>query len=94
MNMAENTIAYKAGEHKGYEDTAFDGLSQSLEIISKKGIKVVINGGSLNPAGLAERIAALVWQSPQHAKSMKHLILTIGSVKRAWTTAQSSICLW
>ncbi|RFU32914.1 hypothetical protein B7463_g3417, partial [Scytalidium lignicola] len=56
MNMAESAEAYSAGQHEGFEATAFEGISQSLEILARKGTKVVINGGSLNPAGLAKKI--------------------------------------
>lgn len=59
MNMAESAEAYRAGKHEGFETTAFEGISQSLEILAQKGTKVVINGGSLNPAGMAKKIHEL-----------------------------------
>jgi hypothetical protein len=40
--------------HPGYEQTALDGLLQSIEVISQKQIKVVVNGGALNSKVLAE----------------------------------------
>ena len=62
MNLAENAEAYRAGQHPGYAETAWAGLQQSLDIIAERKIKVVINGGSLNPAGLAAKVSALVSQ--------------------------------
>ncbi|TGJ79634.1 hypothetical protein E0Z10_g9132 [Xylaria hypoxylon] len=55
-NLAQHAEAYAKGEHPGYASTAYDGLKKSLEIINEKRIKVVINGGGLNPKGLAEVI--------------------------------------
>lgn len=60
MNLAENALAYKAATHPGYVDTAWAGLQESLETIAERGIKVVINGGSLNPSGLAAKVSSLV----------------------------------
>ena len=60
MNVAENAESYRAGQHPGYVDTAWAGLQQSLDIIAERHIKVIINGGSLNPAGLAAKVSALV----------------------------------
>ncbi len=60
MNLAENAEAYKAGKHPGWVDTAWAGLQQSIEVIAERRIKVVINGGSLNPSGLARKVALLV----------------------------------
>jgi hypothetical protein len=66
INMAENAEKYRAGTHPGWEPTALDGLNLSLEVLNEKRIKVVINGGSLNPKGLAEKVQSLV----RHAKTM------------------------
>lgn len=60
MNLAENAEAYKAGKHPGWVDTAWAGLQQSIEVIAERNIKVVINGGSLNPSGLAQKVALFV----------------------------------
>lgn len=60
MNLAENAQAFKAGKHPGYVETAWLGLQDSLETIAERGIKVVINGGCLNPSGLAARVSSLV----------------------------------
>ena len=35
--------------------TAWDGLQQTVELANEKRIKIVINGGGLNPKGLAEK---------------------------------------
>lgn len=53
-NLASNAEAYAKGEHPGYVLSAYNGLRLSLEAINEKRIKVVINGGGLNPKGLAE----------------------------------------
>jgi hypothetical protein len=60
MNLAENAERYAAGKHDGWEPTAWDGLEQTLDVLDSKGIKVIINGGSLNPGGLARKCQALV----------------------------------
>lgn len=53
INLASNAEAFRAGKHPGYEPTALDGLKLTLPLINEKRIKVVINGGALNPKGLA-----------------------------------------
>ncbi|KAI8713876.1 hypothetical protein NCS52_01233500 [Fusarium sp. LHS14.1] len=60
VNMANNAEAFREGRHPGYEETAWDGIQQTIDVISQKRIKVVINGGALNPGGLATRVAKLV----------------------------------
>jgi Acyclic terpene utilisation family protein AtuA len=60
MNLAERAQDYAAGTWDGFEETAWEGLQESLEVLAQKGTKVVINGGSLNPKGLAEKVNALV----------------------------------
>ncbi|KAF7885099.1 hypothetical protein EAF00_010917 [Botryotinia globosa] len=62
MNMAENAEAYRAGNHPGYISTSLEGLSQSLELLAEKKTKVVINGGALNPEGLARKVDELAKQ--------------------------------
>ena len=73
MNLAENAEVYAAGIHPGWEPTAWDGLEQSLEAASERRTKIVINGGSLNPRGLAEKTEELVNQ--------KNLMLKVGYVE-------------
>ena len=58
--MANNAEAFREGRHPGYEETAWDGIQQTIDVISQKRIKVVINGGALNPGGLATKVAKLV----------------------------------
>ncbi|ROV99717.1 hypothetical protein VSDG_02978 [Cytospora chrysosperma] len=60
VNIANNAEAYKQNKHPGYEETAWEGLQQTIDVISQKGIKVAINGGALNPGGLAMKVAELV----------------------------------
>lgn len=61
MNLAEHAEAMAAGQHPGYDPYAWDGIEQSIDAISAKRIKVIINGGALNPRGLAIRTQELVW---------------------------------
>jgi hypothetical protein len=60
VNMANNAEAYAQGKDPGYEETAWQGLKQTIDVIAQKRIKVAINGGALNPEGLAVRVAELV----------------------------------
>lgn len=60
FNIAMNAQAMRRGEHPGYEPSAWDGIEMSLEVLADKRIKVVINGGALNPKGMAERAQKLV----------------------------------
>lgn len=66
--MAQNAEAFAAGKHQGYEPTAWDGLQQSMETINAKGIKVIINGGALNPLGLAKRCQSLMTERGYNLK--------------------------
>jgi hypothetical protein len=60
MNIAENAEAYRNGNHDGWEPTAWEGLSTSLNALAERKTKAVINGGALNPAGLATKVHELV----------------------------------
>ena len=60
VNLAENAEAMAAGKHEGFEPTAWDGLQQTIGVLSSKRIKVIINGGALNPMGLAKKCYDLV----------------------------------
>ncbi|MCJ1396817.1 hypothetical protein MMC11_000007 [Xylographa trunciseda] len=55
MNLAQNAEAMRTGSHPGYEPTALEGLTLSLDVVYEKRIKVIINGGALNPKALAEK---------------------------------------
>lgn len=58
--MAEHAEAVARDAHPGWAATAWDGLQQSVDLLDERRIKVVINGGSLNPKGLAEKTLDLV----------------------------------
>jgi hypothetical protein len=60
MNIAENAEAYRSGRHPGYEPFALEGIKGSLDLVAQKNVKSIINGGSLNPKGLAEECVKLV----------------------------------
>lgn len=60
VNIAENAQAHAAGKHPGWEQTAWDGIEQTIDLLNEKRIKVVINGGAHNPKGLAEKVQELV----------------------------------
>ncbi|OQE21338.1 hypothetical protein PENSTE_c012G02101 [Penicillium steckii] len=60
VNLANNAQAWRDGNHPGYEPTAWDGLQQTIDVIAEKGIRVVINGGALDPRALALKVEALV----------------------------------
>jgi len=60
VNIAENAEAHAKGQHPGWEETAWDGIQQSIEILDKKRIRVIVNGGAHNPKGLAEKVQQLV----------------------------------
>lgn len=62
INIAGNAEAFASGQHVGYEETAWEGIRQSIDVIHKKQIKVAINGGALNPKGLALKVSELVRQ--------------------------------
>ncbi|KIW91221.1 uncharacterized protein Z519_08117 [Cladophialophora bantiana CBS 173.52] len=60
MNLAENAQKMAVGKHDGWEPTAWDGLEQTLDVIKDKGIRIIINGGALNPRGLAKKAQKFV----------------------------------
>ncbi|RDW90443.1 acyclic terpene utilization AtuA family protein [Aspergillus mulundensis] len=60
VNLANNADAWRAGKHPGYEETAWEGIQQTIDVIAEKGIKVVINGGALDPKALALKVQGLV----------------------------------
>uniref|UniRef100_A0A8H7NC75 DUF1446 domain-containing protein n=1 Tax=Bionectria ochroleuca TaxID=29856 RepID=A0A8H7NC75_BIOOC len=69
-NLAESTL--KNAPH-AWVNTAYEGIKMSLDIINEKKIKVIVNGGALDPKGLAEEINKLVKE--------KRLDLTIAYVQ-------------
>ncbi|EAA33181.2 DUF1446-domain-containing protein [Neurospora crassa] len=68
LNMANDAEAYRNGQHPGWMPTAWDGLCKSVEILKEKRIKVIINGGCLNPRGLAEKTHNLVQEKKLNLK--------------------------
>ncbi|KAJ4417709.1 hypothetical protein N0V82_005983 [Gnomoniopsis sp. IMI 355080] len=54
MNLAYNAEAFRRGENPGWISSAWDGIQKSIELLDEKRIKLIINGGCLNPRGLAE----------------------------------------
>ncbi|KAK6358325.1 hypothetical protein TWF730_007671 [Orbilia blumenaviensis] len=60
MNLATNAEETAKGTHPGWIPTALDGLQQTLDIANEKRIKIIINGGGLNPKGLAEKTLEMV----------------------------------
>jgi len=60
VNIAENAQAHAAGKHPGWEQTCWEGIKQTIDILATKHIKVIVNGGAHNPKGLAEKVQKLV----------------------------------
>ncbi|KAL2872696.1 acyclic terpene utilization AtuA family protein [Aspergillus lucknowensis] len=60
VNLANNAEAWRARKHPGYEETALEGIQQTIDVIAEKGIKVVVNGGALDPKALAMKVQTLV----------------------------------
>lgn len=60
VSLAENAEAMRAGKHDGWVSTCWDGIEESLDIVVEKSIKIIVNGGGLNPRGLAEKVQRLV----------------------------------
>lgn len=59
VNLANNAQAWRKGQHPGYEPSAWEGIQQTIDVIAEKGIRVVINGGALDPKALALKVEAL-----------------------------------
>lgn len=55
MNLANGAEAFRRGDNDGWIPTAWDGIQKSIELLDEKRIKLIINGGCLNPRGLAEK---------------------------------------
>ena len=68
FNLAINAIAAKHGTHPGWEQTFMDGTKETLELIASKNLKLVTNGGALNPKGAAQEIQKWV---DQHKYNLK-----------------------
>jgi hypothetical protein len=59
MNIAWNAIAKSSDPALGYEAGFLDQLSQCMDSIVAKGLKVVTNAGALNTAALASKVEEL-----------------------------------
>jgi len=88
VNIAENAEAHAKGQHPGWEETAWDGIQQSIEILNKKRIRVIVNGGAHNPKGLAEKIQQLV----QYAFSFLSRLTNIIIGPEEGSESQSGVC--
>jgi hypothetical protein len=64
LTLADTVQRTKASSHRGFEETALEGISLALEVANKKRIKIVVNGGAVNPKGLAEEVTKIVLGSP------------------------------
>ncbi|KAH0845007.1 hypothetical protein FOPE_09338 [Fonsecaea pedrosoi] len=60
INLPENKKGMDAGLHDGWEPTCWDGFVQTIDLIAQKELKVIVNGGALNPGGLAAKVQQLV----------------------------------
>ncbi|OAL35130.1 hypothetical protein AYO20_05607 [Fonsecaea nubica] len=60
INLPENKKGMDAGLHDGWEPTCWDGFMQTIDLIAQKELKVIVNGGALNPGGLAAKVQQLV----------------------------------
>ncbi|KAF2006741.1 DUF1446-domain-containing protein [Amniculicola lignicola CBS 123094] len=68
VNIAENAQAHAQGAHPGWEQTAWDGIEQTINLLAEKRIKVIVNGGAHNPKGLAEKVHQLVTEKNLNVK--------------------------
>ncbi|KAI1274235.1 DUF1446 domain-containing protein [Xylaria sp. FL0933] len=60
VNLGTVAADMRDNDHPGWIPTAWDGLQQTIQLADEKGIKIIINGGGLNPRGLAEKTHALI----------------------------------
>ncbi|KAJ4358248.1 uncharacterized protein N0V89_002828 [Didymosphaeria variabile] len=60
VNVGENAQAHAAGQHPGWEQTCWDSIEQTIDLLAKKTIRVVLKGGAHNPDRLAEKVQQLV----------------------------------
>ncbi|CAK7230055.1 hypothetical protein SCUCBS95973_007444 [Sporothrix curviconia] len=58
-NLAQEQAAIAAGTGKGFKKNAWEALQLSMDVIAEKRIKVIIDGGGLNPRALAEHCQEL-----------------------------------
>ncbi|KAL1889954.1 hypothetical protein Sste5346_008532 [Sporothrix stenoceras] len=58
-NLAQEQAAIVAGTGEGFKKNAWEALQLSMDVIAEKKIKVIIDGGGLNPQALAEHCQEL-----------------------------------
>ncbi|CAK7208038.1 hypothetical protein SEUCBS139899_010872 [Sporothrix eucalyptigena] len=58
-NLAQEQAAIAAGTGEGFKKNAWEALQLSMDVIAEKRIKVIIDGGGLNPQALAEHCQVL-----------------------------------
>jgi hypothetical protein len=63
MNIAWNAIAKSESPSLGYEAGFLDQLSQCIDSVVAKGLKVITNAGALNTAALASKVEKLCQQT-------------------------------
>lgn len=70
--MADNAEAAAASERPGWVQSAYEGITMSLDIINEKRIKVIVNGGCLDPRGMAKEVDKMVRYSrhPDHEQAL------------------------
>ncbi|KAH8128822.1 hypothetical protein ACSS6W_002218 [Trichoderma asperelloides] len=71
--MARSAIERAQSNGPGWIKSAFDGIQMSLDLINEKRIKIVVNGGAMNPKGLAEKLHGMI--------KLKGLKLRVGYVE-------------
>lgn len=59
-NIAQEAAAMDAGKSEGFKPNSWQALQLSMEVIARKKIKVIINGGALGPHNLAKRCQQLI----------------------------------
>jgi hypothetical protein len=62
-NMGDTVEAAASTGRPGWIATAIQGLAMSLEIIHQKAIRVIVNGGCIDPKGLALKADQMVLTS-------------------------------
>lgn len=69
--MADNAEAVAASERPGWIQSALDGITMSLDLINQKRIKIIVNGGCLDPRGMAKNVDQMV---PSQRRLYEHLL--------------------
>ena len=58
--MADNAEAMAASQRPGWVQSCIDGITMSLDLVNEKRIKIIVNGGCLDPCGLAKKVDDMV----------------------------------